>query len=227
MDNNLFLEYGFSLSENQLAKLDLYSDLLIQYNEKFNLTAITNKEDIYVKHFLDCLYLCKYLDSSKSLLDIGSGAGFPGVIIKIFYPKMNITLLEPNNKKVMFLNTIKKQLDLSKLEIINQRSEDYVKDNRGKYDFVTARAVAPLNILLELAIPLLKVNGTFIAMKGPKGNQELLESQNALKLLSCVANDTIQYSIEENTRQLLFFKKLAATQEKYPRNYSQIKKKPL
>lgn len=227
MDNNLFLEYGFSLSENQLAKLDLYSDLLIQYNEKFNLTAITNKEDIYVKHFLDCLYLCKYLDSSKSLLDIGSGAGFPGVIIKIFYPKMNITLLEPNNKKVMFLNTIKKQLDLSKLEIINQRSEDYVKDNRGKYDFVTARAVAPLNILLELAIPLLKVNGTFIAMKGPKGNQELLESQNALKLLSCVANDTIQYSIEDNTRQLLFFKKLAATQEKYPRNYSQIKKKPL
>ena len=102
MDNNLFLEYGFSLSENQLAKLDLYSDLLIQYNEKFNLTAITNKEDIYVKHFLDCLYLCKYLDSSKSLLDIGSGAGFPGVIIKIFYPEMNITLLEPNNKKVMF-----------------------------------------------------------------------------------------------------------------------------
>ena len=227
MDNNLFLEYGFSLSENQLAKLDLYSDLLIQYNEKFNLTAITNKEDIYVKHFLDCLYLCKYLDSTKSLLDIGSGAGFPGVIIKIFYPKMNITLLEPNNKKVMFLNTIKKQLDLSKLEIINQRSEDYVKDNRGKYDFVTARAVAPLNILLELAIPLLKVNGTFIAMKGPKGNQELLESQNALKLLSCVANDTIQYSIEDNTRQLLFFKKLAATPEKYPRNYSQIKKKPL
>ena len=227
MDNNLFLEYGFSLSENQLAKLDLYSDLLIQYNEKFNLTAITNKEDIYVKHFLDCLYLCKYLDSTKSLLDIGSGAGFPGVIIKIFYPKMNITLLEPNNKKVMFLNTIKKQLDLSKLEIINQRSEDYVKDNRGKYDFVTARAVAPLNILLELAIPLLKVNGTFIAMKGPKGNQELLESQNALKLLSCVANDTIQYSIEDNTRQLLFFKKIAVTPEKYPRNYSQIKKKPL
>ena len=227
MDNNLFLEYGFSLSENQLAKLDLYSDLLIQYNEKFNLTAITNKEDIYVKHFLDCLYLCKYLDSSKSLLDIGSGAGFPGVIIKIFYPEMNITLLEPNNKKVMFLNTIKKQLDLSKLEIINQRSEDYVKDNRGKYDFVTARAVAPLNILLELAIPLLKVNGTFIAMKGPKGNQELLESQNALKLLSCVANDTIQYSIEDNTRQLLFFKKLAATKEKYPINYIQIKKKPL
>lgn len=227
MDNNLFLEYGFSLSENQLAKLDLYSDLLIQYNEKFNLTAITNKEDIYVKHFLDCLYLCKYLDSTKSLLDIGSGAGFPGVIIKIFYPEMNITLLEPNNKKVMFLNTIKKQLDLSKLEIINQRSEDYVKDNREKYDFVTARAVAPLNILLELAIPLLKVNGTFIAMKGPKGNQELLESQNALILLSCVANDTIQYSIKDNTRQLLFFKKLAATQEKYPRNYSQIKKKPL
>ena len=227
MDNNLFLEYGFSLSENQLAKLDLYSDLLIQYNEKFNLTAITNKEDIYVKHFLDCLYLCKYLDSSKSLLDIGSGAGFPGVIIKIFYPEMNITLLEPNNKKVMFLNTIKKQLDLSKLEIINQRSEDYVKDNRGKYDFVTARAVAPLNILLELAIPLLKVNGTFIAMKGPKGNQELQQSQNALKLLSCVTNDIIQYSIEDNTRQLLFFKKLAATPEKYPRNYSQIKKKPL
>ena len=227
MDNNLFLEYGFSLSENQLAKLDLYSDLLIQYNEKFNLTAITNKEDIYVKHFLDCLYLCKYLDSTKSLLDIGSGAGFPGVIIKIFYPEMNITLLEPNNKKVMFLNTIKNQLDLSKLEIINQRSEDYVKDNRGKYDFVTARAVAPLNILLELAIPLLKVNGTFIAMKGPKGNQELQESQNALKLLSCVANDTIQYSIKDNTRQLLFFKKLAATPEKYPRNYSQIKKKPL
>ena len=129
MDNNLFLEYGFSLSENQLAKLDLYSDLLIQYNEKFNLTAITNKEDIYVKNFLDCLYLCKYLDSTKSLLDIGSGAGFPGVIIKIFYPEMNITLLEPNNKKVMFLNAIKKQLDLSKLEIINQRSEDYVKDN--------------------------------------------------------------------------------------------------
>lgn len=227
MDNNLFLEYGFSLSENQLAKLDLYSDLLIQYNEKFNLTAITNKEDIYVKHFLDCLYLCKYLDSTKNLLDIGSGAGFPGVIIKIFYPEMNITLLEPNNKKVMFLNAIKKQLDLSKLEIINQRSEDYVKDNRGKYDFVTARAVAPLNILLELAIPLLKVNGTFIAMKGPKGNQELQQSQNALKLLSCVANDTIQYSIKDNTRQLLFFKKLAATQEKYPRNYSQIKKKPL
>ena len=172
MNNNLFLEYGFSLSENQLAKLDLYSDLLIQYNEKFNLTAITNKEDIYVKHFLDCLYLCKYLDSTKSLLDIGSGAGFPGVIIKIFYPEMNITLLEPNNKKVMFLNTIKKQLNLSKLEIINQRSEDYVKDNRGKYDFVTARAVAPLNILLELAIPLLKVNGTFIENKWTKGSNE-------------------------------------------------------
>ncbi|MGN1399108.1 MAG: 16S rRNA (guanine(527)-N(7))-methyltransferase RsmG [Erysipelotrichaceae bacterium] len=227
MDKELFLKYGFTLSDKQLNQLDLYSDLLIQYNEKFNLTAITDKTDIYVKHFLDCLYLCKYLVDNCSLLDIGTGAGFPGVVVKIFYPDMDITLLEPNNKKVLFLNTVKQQLNLEKLTISNQRSEDYAKDHRQHFDYVTARAVASLNILLELAIPLLKVNGTFFAMKGPKANQELPESQNALNKLCATVKETIQYNIVDNSRNLIIINKDQPTAEKYPRNYSQIKKKPL
>lgn len=215
------------LNAEQISQLERYGDLLIEWNEKFNLTAITEKEEIYVKHFLDCLILTNYQLSGK-LADVGTGAGFPAIVLKIACPQLSITMLEPNNKKISFLNEVIRQLDLKDIVAVNQRSEDYAREHYEEFDFVTSRAVAPLNILSELCLPLLKVHGHFLAMKGPRGQEELEQAAKGIARLSGVVLNVDSYQLADQQQRLVIdLTKDQPTSRKYPRNYSQIKKKPL
>ena len=215
------------LNAEQISQLERYGDLLIEWNEKFNLTAITEKEEIYVKHFLDCLILTNYQLCGK-LADVGTGAGFPAIVLKIACPQLSITMLEPNNKKISFLNEVIRQLDLKDIVAVNQRSEDYAREHYEEFDFVTSRAVASLNILSELCLPLLKVHGHFLAMKGPRGQEELEQAAKGIARLSGVVLNVDSYQLADQQQRLVIdLTKDQPTSRKYPRNYSQIKKKPL
>ncbi|NLZ76257.1 MAG: 16S rRNA (guanine(527)-N(7))-methyltransferase RsmG [Erysipelotrichia bacterium] len=223
-----FLSHQIDLTEKQLQQLDKYADLLIQWNKKFNLTAITDKDDIYVKHFLDCLLLGKLFNPTNNLIDVGTGAGFPGLVLKIYNPNLEVCLLEPNNKKISFLNEVIATLNLNKVYTSNQRAEDFAKENYEAFKFSVARAVAPLNILSELCLPLVQVDGHFLAMKGPKGYEELKQAEKAIEILGAEVNKISEFSlIEDNVRLIIDLKKIKHTPNKYPRNYGQIKKKPL
>lgn len=223
----LFKKHNINLSNEQFQMLETYADLLIEWNQKFNLTAITNRDDIYLKHFLDCLLLANKLQDNTDLIDVGTGAGFPGIIIKIYKPNINIVLLEPNNKKVLFLNEVINKLNLKNISVNNQRSEDYCRQHYQQFDYVTARAVASLNILCELCLPLIKTGGFFYAMKGPKAQEELKEAQNAIAELSCQYVEEEKFEINDSTRIIIKIQKKGNTPKKYPRNFGQIKKRPL
>ena len=214
------------LDEDRLKQLDLYADLLIEWNEKFNLTAITDRDEIYLKHFADCLLLNRY-PLGESLADVGTGAGFPAIVLKIANPQLKVTMLEPNHKKIAFLNEVIRRLDLKNIEAVDQRSEDYAREHYECFDTVTSRAVAAMNILSELCLPLVKVNGHFLAMKGPRGNEELQESTNALKKLGAGVNAVDSYRLADQQRLVIDVVKNQPTDRRYPRNFSQIKKKPL
>lgn len=215
----------FGLNNEQITKFELYSRLLLEWNEKFNLTSITDKDEIVQKHFIDSIYLVKYVVlSNKSLLDVGSGAGFPGIPLAIVCPSAKITLLESNGKKVTFLKEVVKSLELDNVSIIHGRSEEL--DQREQYDFVTARAVKQLNILLEISVHLLKVKGIFIAYKGD-AESELKEAEKAINKLSLEVIADYKYDLSFGKRELILLNKLKATPNKYPRNYSLIIKSPL
>lgn len=222
-------ELGLEVTDEKLDKLNKYYELLVSFNEKINLTAITLKEEVYLKHFYDSLTLVKIIDFNKynTFCDIGTGAGFPGIVIKIFFPHLKVTLIDALNKRIDFLNVVISELQLKKIETIHSRIEDYGKNNRELYDIVTARAVTNLSNLLEFAIPIVKVNKYFIAMKG--SNNELDTILNASKLLNIKLEDKIEFSLpyEESKRNLIKFVKLDKTNNKYPRKFSEIKKKPL
>ena len=234
MQINEFVEelkkINIEINENQLTQLEKYYEILVEENEKINLTGITKKEEVYLKHFYDSLTLSKIVDLNEieSLCDIGTGAGFPGLVIKILFPKINITLIDSLNKRIDFLNKVIEQLGLKNIETIHVRIEEYGIKNREKYDIVTARAVAPLNILLEYSIPLVKKNKYFIAMKS-NVEEELKNINNATRELNIEINDMIEFKlpIEESKRTLIKFKKLEVTKNKYPRRYAIIKQKPL
>ena len=164
---------NYHVSRETLQKLKDFMQILLEWNQKINLTRIIEKEDVYLKHFYDSLTINKIIDIySQNICDLGSGAGFPGLVLAICFPKTKITLIESNGKKCYFLNLVKEKLKLNNVIVINERSEDYAQKNREKFDIVTARAVAPLKHLLEYGIPLLKVNGNFIAMKANVENEE-------------------------------------------------------
>ena len=222
-------ELGLEVTDEKLNKLNKYYELLVSFNEKINLTAITLKEEVYLKHFYDSLTLVKIIDFNKynTFCDIGTGAGFPGIVIKIFFPHLKVTLIDALNKRIDFLNVVISELQLKEIETIHSRIEDYGKNNRELYDIVTARAVTNLSNLLEFAIPIVKVNKYFIAMKG--SNNELDTILNASKLLNIKLEDKIEFSLpyEESKRNLIKFVKLDKTNNKYPRKFSEIKKKPL
>ena len=222
-------ELGLEVTDEKLDKLNKDYELLVSFNEKINLTAITLKEEVYLKHFYDSLTLVKIIDFNKynTFCDIGTGAGFPGIVIKIFFPHLKVTLIDALNKRIDFLNVVISELQLKEIETIHSRIEDYGKNNRELYDIVTARAVTNLSNLLEFAIPIVKVNKYFIAMKG--SNNELDTILNALKLLNIKLEDKIEFSLpyEESKRNLIKFVKLDKTNNKYPRKFSEIKKKPL
>ena len=223
----IFLSNNIEVTDRQLQQFERYADLLIEWNEKFNLTSITGREDIYVKHFYDSILPSLYRDLKGSLADVGSGAGFPGIPLKIMYPDLEVTLIEPTGKRCTFLNEVISQLSLDKITVVNMRSEDYTREN-VRFDFVTARAVAELNILTELCLPLVKTDGHFIVMKGPKAYQELENASRAIRVLGGTVREVREIPLSsDQTRVLIDIQKTSGHDPKYPRNYSQIKKKPL
>ena len=223
----IFLSNNIEVTNRQLQQFERYADLLIEWNEKFNLTSITGREDIYVKHFYDSILPSLYRDLKGSLADVGSGAGFPGIPLKIMYPDLEVTLIEPTGKRCTFLNEVTSQLSLDKITVVNMRSEDYAREN-VRFDFVTARAVAELNILTELCLPLVKTDGHFIVMKGPKAYQELENASRAIRVLGGTVREVREIPLSsDQTRVLIDIQKTSGHDPKYPRNYSQIKKKPL
>ena len=203
-----------------------YYKFLVEENNKYNLTSITDKDEVYIKHFLDSLSIENIIDLDNiSLCDVGSGAGFPAIPLKIMYPNIKLTIIEPTLKRCNFLKQVVEMLNMKDVEIINDRAEN-IKDMH--FDVVCARAVSNLSILLELCIPLVKVNGYFISMKGSNYKEELDDASNALNALDAKVEDIYEYDLEEyGKRVLLKIKKIKETKKIYPRMYSQIKKKPL
>ena len=218
-----------NLSDYQLNQLEEYYNLLIEENKKYNLTSITNKEDVYLKHFYDSLTISKIIKlDNQSICDIGTGAGFPGLVLKIAYPNTHITLLDSTLKKCNFLNMVIDKLQLKNIQVVNDRAEIYAHNNREKYDIVTSRAVAPLKHLLDYSIPLLKIDGIFIAMKSDITN-EIININNYEKKLSIKLLDKIVFKLpkENSLRTILKYEKEDTTPQKYPRSYKDIKKKEL
>lgn len=234
MNLNNFIEevnkLGIHLSEKQLEQLEEFYNLLIEYNEKVNLTRITEKKDVYLKHFYDSLTLIKAIDLTKGLTicDVGTGAGFPGIVLKICFPQLKVTLVETLQKRVRFLYLVKEKLNLRDLFICKERAEIFAINNRSKYDLVTSRAMARLNILNEMCIPLLKVNGYFIPMKGSIEG-ELEEASNSIKELNSELENVISFTlpIENSIRNLVIIKKIGDNKTKYPRSFTEIKNRPL
>ena len=232
MNLDLFIEetkkLGIELTSQQLEKLNQFYELLISWNQKMNLTRIIEKEDVYLKHFYDSLTLSKVIDLKQdlTLCDVGSGAGFPGIVLKICFPNLKITLLDSLQKRVNYLNEIIKELDLKNIEAIHTRAEDYAKQNREKFDIVTARAVANLKILSELCIPMVKVNGLFIAMKA-NVEEEIENSTEILKKLdSKIEKIEIFYlPIENSIRNIIMIQKQKPTNILYPRRIEKMKEK--
>lgn len=225
---DLFKKYKLDLPSEVYGKLEIYADFLVKYNENVNLTAITDGREIFVKHFLDSILLLKYVDipSNSSIIDVGTGAGFPSVPMKIYRPDLKITLLDSLNKRINFLQQLCEMTQID-AEFIHGRAEDYGKESqyREKFDFSCARAVANLSVLSEYCIPFVKIGGYFLSMKGP--NEIIDESNKAVELLGGKIKSDIQYSLENDTRRIIAIEKISQTPTKYPRNSSQIKKKPL
>ena len=230
MTENEFLEalkeLGIEVTNEKLNQLNKYYELLVEWNEKINLTAITEKKDVYLKHFYDSLTLAKVIDlnSISTFADVGTGAGFPGIVIKIFFPDINITLIDSLNKRIEFLKIVIKELKLDKIEVVASRAEELKE--REKYEVVTARAVANLHILLEMLVPL--SSKYVILMKG-EAKEELENTANLYKELNIklVSKEEFLLPIENSKRTLLKYEKLGKTNVKYPRNFGQMKKKPL
>lgn len=231
MNKQEFLEelkkLGINLTNDQIDKLARFYQLLVTWNEKINLTTIIKEEEVYLKHFYDSLTLIKVIDLRQPLtvLDVGTGAGFPGIVLKIVFPNLKITLLDSLTKRINYLNEIIKELDLHDIETVCSRCEEYTKINREKYDLVVARAVSHLKILSEMIIPTVKVNGYFIAMKANL-NDELEITIPMLKKLNSELKEIKEFSlpIENSKRTLVVMKKNAKTALLYPRKYSEIKK---
>ena len=227
---DLLFKEGFILSDKQREQLLTYLSLIEEKNKVMDLTANVSIEEILEKNFYDSIISSKLLKKDiNNLLDLGSGAGFPGILYAIIYPTLNITLLEPMKKRASFLNECKDKLSLNNVTISSLRAEDYVSTHRSYYDVVSARAVAKLSILLELSIPLLKVNGYLLALKGPKFYEEEKEAKNALDILHVRKEAISIFELPTNKEKRInvLFKKEKENSLKYPRIYSQIKKKPL
>ena len=216
-----------------LSNFDKFSDMLIEWNQKINLTAITEKKEIEIKHFIDSLTIFKSgkINTDAKIIDVGCGAGFPSFPMKFAVDSLDVTLLDSLNKRVLFQNEVISELSLTKIEAIHSRAEDGGSnpDYREKFDIATARAVASLSSLIEICIPFVKTGGYFIAMKGPDISDEVNQAKNALNKLQAEIEDVISFDLPytDNKRNLVIIKKLNATDKKYPRNSPKPIKQPL
>ncbi len=232
---------GLELTQRQLTQFELYYQQLVQWNQKFNLTAITGYEDVQIKHFLDSLVALPLLAEELAeplplarahhLVDVGTGAGFPGIPLKIAAPRLKLTLMDGTGKKIQFLRAVVAKLDLTNVQVVQGRAEELGRNNqyRGQYDLVTARAVAPLNTLAEYLLPLTRRNGLTIVYKGPGAPQEFVEAHNALELLGGAAARMapVEVPFLHEQRFILLIKKVRHTPDLYPRGQGLARKKPL
>ena len=222
---------NIELTNEAFLNFEEYYKFLVEYNEHVNLTAITDYDGVYYKHFYDSLTLSLALDVTKpiNLVDVGAGAGFPSIPNAIIFNNLNVTIIDALNKRINFLNELIAKLKLNNAKALHARAEEYAAFHREEADVVTARAVARLNILAELCIPLVKVGGLFVAMKSVESEQEFLEAKGAIKTLGAEHLKTISVELPNQMghREILVFKKVNKTPSKYPRQFSQIKNKPL
>ena len=222
---------NIELDKNQIEKFYKYMDLLIEWNEKINLTAITNRKDILVKHFIDSLTIQRYLGNAVNIIDVGTGAGFPGIPIKIINPNLKVVLVDSLNKRINFLQEVIKKLNLDNIEVIHARAEDLGQNKkyREAFDIVTSRAVANMSVLSEYLLPLARVNGKCICMKGSDVEEELENSKYAINLLGGKIEqvDKFELSNERIGRNIIIVKKLKNTPNSYPRKAGIPAKKPL
>ena len=223
-------ELGIELTEQQKKQLKKYYEMLVEYNQHMNLTGITEESDFYLKHFYDSLTLEKaiHLEKMHTLCDIGTGAGFPGLVLKIVFPNLKVTLVDSLNKRILFLQDVIQELGLKEVETIHVRAEEFAKNHREQYDVVTSRAVANLSLLSEISLPLVRVGGYFIPMKA---HLELeMDTLNSITgKLNGKIEELISFDLpnEHSVRNLLKIKKIEKTHYKYPRKFADMKKKPL
>lgn len=229
---NYIKDYKITLTENQYEQFQKYFELLVEWNEKMNLTAITDESGVALKHFADSLSLLNFVDipQNSTLADVGTGAGFPGVVLKIARPDIKLTLIDSLNKRLVFLNEVCSQLGID-AELIHSRAEDGARDEklRENFDFVASRAVARMNVLSEYCLPYVKVGGAFCAMKGAQANEEFKESLNAINTLGGKLEKKYFFELPENggERAIAVVRKVKNTPQKYPRQSGKIKAKAL
>lgn len=225
-------EHGIELSETQKEQFQTYYQLLVEWNEKMNLTSITEEHDVYLKHFYDSITPSFYydFDGELSICDVGAGAGFPSIPLKIVFPEFKVTIVDSLNKRIQFLNHLAAELGLQDVSFVHDRAESYGKGAyRESYDIVTARAVARLTVLSELCLPLVKKGGQFIALKSSKGEEELQEANFAINILGGNVKETFSFELPEDAgeRQMIVIDKRRQTSKKYPRKPGTPNKSPL
>ncbi len=224
-------EFDIKINDEQIKSFEKYMNLLLEWNEKINLTAITQPEEIKLKHFVDSLTVLKYINEDDKVIDIGTGAGFPGIPLKIMNKNTKITLLDSLNKRINFLNIVIEKLDLSNIQAIHGRAEEIARNKlyREKYDVAVSRAVANLSTLTEYMLPFVKIGGKCICMKGANVNEELERAQNAIKELGGEIEkiDNFFLSDNDNERNIIIIKKVKETKSKYPRKAGTPSKEPL
>ncbi|MEF2919492.1 MAG: 16S rRNA (guanine(527)-N(7))-methyltransferase RsmG [Acutalibacteraceae bacterium] len=225
-----FEKFNIQLTDTQIQQFNIYCRLLIEWNNKMNLTAIKEPDEIAIKHFVDSCTVAHYvkIKENAKIIDIGTGAGFPGIPLKILRNDIHLTLLDSLNKRITFLNEVANQLGFT-AEAIHGRAEDFGRNNdyREKFDLAVSRAVAPLNVLSEYSIPFVRKGGKFISMKGPNVQEEIEQSKKAIKILGGKFNNIVQFNVGDNSRSIVIVEKLNNTPYTYPRHGSKISKKPL
>jgi len=221
---------ALGLPTDAIPALERYAQLLVEKNKVMNLTAITEPADIATLHFLDCVALLTLADfKGKTVADIGTGAGFPGMPLRILEPSIHITLLDSLNKRIDFLKEVCDDLGLTDVNCVHGRAEEFAADHRESFDIVTSRAVANLQLLSELCLPLVKVGGTFLSMKSVESDEELANAAHAIETLGGAVERTVDYTIPgtDVKHRLIFIRKIRPTGKKYPRAFAKIKKNPL
>ena len=226
---------NIELDESKAKALKEYKELLVEWNKKMNLTAITEDYEVIIKHFVDCLECTHLITDEKKIIDVGTGAGFPGMVLAIYYPQIEFTLLDGLNKRLIFLEEVINKLGLKNVKIVHARAEEAARNEEffESFDAVVSRAVANLPVLLEYTSPYVKVNGKCIVMKGDNAQEELELAKNAMNILKLknIKDKEYKYSYsidnEVYNRTILYIEKIGNTPNKYPRNYGQIKKKAL
>ena len=228
--NEGFASLGITPDAKAVERLKTYFEYLEERNRVMNLTAISGTEDVARLHFLDCAALLKVCDfEDKKVIDVGTGAGFPGMVLKTVQPGMDITLIDSLNKRIDFLSEVCNKLALDGVQCVHARAEEIPEERRAAYDIAVSRAVARLGTLCELCLPYLRVGGVFIAMKGPDCDTEVEEAKSAIHLLGAQLKDIVRYTIPgtDITHAAVVIEKIKPTHPKYPRKWSQIKKQPL